>query len=270
MDNVPPKYVGTLRSRKMIVDVEQTSSVLIYMYPNVQPGKWTANADARLALSWAINRQQILDDVFAGYGVPESTLPMDGAQYYDPTLGRFFGSKPNLAKAKSHLHAAGGPPSKPLDVVVLTDNLTSVAAPIVQQNMEAIGVPVNLISLAETPALARLFAQQFDLFVLDVTAQQSTGYGAYIAYLAVFPGAFANFNKFNDPLLTSLVSRAVAVRGSSAQAAAWRAVQAAWVDLVPQILFVTGRYVEAWNPSVRGYAPTGLTQLWNLKYASVA
>jgi len=269
MDNVQPKYVSLLKSKGMVVDVENQSSTIDYMYPNVLPGHWTANVNARLALAWAINRQEILNQVFDGLGVPESTLPMDGAQYYDPTVGRYFGSAPDLTKAKQYLQMAGGPPSKPLDLVILEDEVATPTAPIVQQNLEAIGVPVNLISLAETPALARLFSLQYDLFLLDVTAQQSTGYGSYIAYLAVFPGAFANFNKFNDPTMTQLVSTAVSVQGDAAQAAAWKAVQEYWVKVVPQIMFVTGRYVEAVRPNVSGYVPTGMTQLLNLKYASV-
>jgi peptide/nickel transport system substrate-binding protein len=270
IDSVPYPDISVLKSRGAVVDVLEDSSVLVYMYPNLQAGKWTANVNARLAVAWAMNRQEILSQVCEGIGVSESTLPMFGAQYYDRTVGDFFGSTPDIAKAKQYVSAAGGPPSAPLEIVVLADSITTPTAPIVQQNLEAIGVPSKIISLATTPALNRLFAQSYDLFLIDVTAQQSSGFGSYIAYLGAYPGAFANFNKVNDPTLTELLSKAVTETTPDGKKAAWKAVQEAWVQKVPQIQLVTSHQVEATSRSLHGYTPTGLCQLYNLKYAYVS
>jgi peptide/nickel transport system substrate-binding protein len=269
MAKVASKDVGVIKSRGGQVFVLENSSIIDYMYPNVQAGRWTADVNARLAIAWAMDRSQVLQTVFNGIGVPESTLPAKGAQYYDATLGQFFGSKPDLAKAKAYLAKAGGPPSKPLELVVLGGPVATPTAPIVQENLAAIGIKSNISDLGENPALAALFAEKFDLFLLEVTAQQSTGFGSYIAYLAVYPGAFANFNKFNDPTMTALASKAVSVTSDAEQAAAWKAVQQEWVKQVPQILLCTSHYIEAGSKSLTGYQPVDLCQLWNLKSASV-
>lgn len=119
MAKVAAKDVGVIKSRGGQVFVLENSSIIDYMYPNVQAGRWTADVNARLAIAWAMDRSQVLQTVFNGIGMPESTLPARGAQYYDATLGQFFGSKPDLQKAKAYLAKAGGPPSKPLELVVL-------------------------------------------------------------------------------------------------------------------------------------------------------
>jgi len=267
---VAARDVGVLRRKGMHVYVEPNSSIIDYMYPNVQPGRFTANRFARLAIAWAIDRQQVVSQVFAGIGQPESSLPVHGAEFYDAKLGAYFGKRPDLAKARSYLAQAGGPPSHPLDLVVLADDITNPTAAIVQQNLAAIGIATNIIPLGITAALGRLFSQQYDLFLLDVLAQESTGFGSYIAYLAVYPGAFANFNKFSSVQLARLAERAVTVTNPSQQAAAWRAVQQMWVQQVPQIVICSSRYIEASSPSLQGYHPTGLAQLEHLKYASVS
>ncbi|GEM_PF-2200667 len=267
---VSARDVSVLRSHGATMFVEDESSIIDYMYPNLGPGKFTANVNARLAIAWAINRGQVIQQVFAGIGNPESTLPVHGAEFYDAALGGYFGTSPDVAKAKSYLAKAGGPPSKPLDIVVLSDDITNPTAAIVQQNLKAVGIPAVITSLGETAALARLFAQNYDLFLLDVLAQESTGFGSYIAYLATYPGAFANFNKFSNPEMTRLATQAVTVTSSAAQAAAWKAVQEAWLTMMPQILICSSRYIEAASSGLRGYQPTGLAQLENLKYASVA
>ncbi len=270
IDKVAAKDVSVLTGRGAKVDILENSSVVDYMYPNVEPGRWTSNVNARLAVAWAMDRKEILDQVFSGIGVAESTLPQAGAQYYDTSYGSYFGQSPDVAKAKGYVTAAGGPPSKALEIVVLSNDVTDATAPIVEQNLSAIGVPSQIITLGETPALSRLFSLDYDLFLLDVTVQQSSGFGSYLAYLAVYPGAFANFNKFNDPTMTTLVSAAVSATTSSAQAAAWKAVQQEWVKQVPQVLLVTSHFIEAANKSLKGYSPTGLCQLMNLKYAYVS
>jgi len=270
MAKVAAKDVDVIKSRGGKVFVLEKSSIIDYMYPNVQKGHWTADVNARLAVAWAIDRAQVLQTVFNGIGVPESTLPQKGAEYYDDALGQYFGSKPDVAKAKAYVAKAGGAPSKPLQLVVLGGPVTTPTAPIVQENLAAIGVKSTISDLGEEPALAKLFAQDFDLFLLEVTAQQSTGFGSYIAYLAVYPGAFANFNKFNDPTMTALASKAVSVTSDAEKAAAWKAVQQEWVKQVPQVQICTSHYIEGGSKSLTGYQPVDLCQLWNLKSASVS
>lgn len=267
---VSARDVALIKSRGAKVFVEDSSSIIDYMYPNMQPGAFTSNVNARLAIAWAINRKQVIDQVFAGIGHPESTLPVHGAEFYDSTYGAYFGLQPDLAKAKSYLAKAGGPPSKPLELVVMADSITTPTSTIVQQNLAAAGIPANIISLGEGAALGRLFAQKYDLFLLEVLAQESSGFGAYLAYLSVYPGAFANFNKVNIPELSALVTKAVGVTSNSAQASAWSAVQKAWVSEVPQLLICSSNYIEAASTSLLGYKPTGLAQLVNLKNASVS
>ncbi|HVB46698.1 MAG TPA: ABC transporter substrate-binding protein [Streptosporangiaceae bacterium] len=238
-----PHDVSVLKSRGVSVSVLENSSQLNYMYPNLSAGKATADVNLRQAIAWAIDRKAIISQVFAGYAVPDATLPANGAQYYDTAIGQSISL--DLAKAQSYLKAAGGPPKSPLSLVVLASPTAPAVTTIVQENLAKIGINTDVTVLQIAPALQKLFTGDYDLFFLDVLYQESTGFAGDIAYLATTPGAFSNFNHANDKQLYKLALHAVSVPDGPEAQAAWRAVQQRWVEYLPQINLVTSRVICA-------------------------
>lgn len=263
---VSPNEVSLMRRRGITVDVLESSSDICYMYPNVASGKATADLNLRQAIAWAIDRERIVKDVFYGYAVPDCTLPANGAQYYNVAIGQSIHL--DKARAKTYLQKAGGPPKKPLTFIAQASTTASDVAEIVQENLTAIGIPTTLSVLDVAAALSKLASGDYDLFYLDVSYQESTGFGADIAYSAVTPGSPGNFNHFYDPKIYQLAKKAVSVPDGPEAKAAWAAVQKRWVEVLPQINIVTARFIEA-NKHLSGYEPSELAMLENLKYASV-
>ena len=220
----------------------------------------------RQAIAWAIDRNAITNQVFAGYAVPDATLPANGAQYYDVAIGQSIHL--DLAKARSYLNAAGGPPKNPLSLVVLSSPTAPAVTTIVQENLAKIGIKTNVTVLQVAAALQKLFAGDYDLFFLDVLYQESTGFAGDIAYLATTPGAFSNFNHANDKQLYHLALHAVSVPDGPEAQAAWRAVQQRWVEYLPQINLVTSRVIYA--TSHLNVRPSSLADLHELKTATLS
>lgn len=262
-----PHDVSVLKRRAGVtIDVLANSSQLNYMYPNLSAGKPTADVNLRQAIAWAIDREAIIRQVFAGYAVPDATLPANGAQYYDTAIGQSISL--NLSKAKTYLQAAGGAPKSPLSLVVLASPTASAVTTIIQENLTKLGITTNVTVLQIAPALQKLFTGDYDLFFLDVLYQESTGFAGDIAYLATTPGAFSNFNHVNDKQLFDLAVHAVTVPDGPQAATAWRAVQQRWVEYLPQINLVTSRVIYATNGL--NITPSSMADLRELKTATLS
>lgn len=64
------------------------------------------NKNFRIGLSYAINRQEILDLLFGGKGTPWQAAPRDGSPFYDPQMGVMY-TEYNIEKANEYLDRAG-------------------------------------------------------------------------------------------------------------------------------------------------------------------
>jgi peptide/nickel transport system substrate-binding protein len=250
--------------------VLENSATRYYAYPMLKEGEPTANVELRRAISWAIDRQGMVDQVLGGQGVPAATYLSSGSQYFDGMLGLAFGTKPDLEKARSFLQKAGGPPSRPLAIVVqnLPDLVDCVT--ILQQNLKAVGIESTIQAEEAAAFLPKLTGNTgYDLLIIRGPVPQAAGYGPDYPYLGLLSTSPTNFNKVNDPKMDDLVKKAVsAPEGAEAQAA-WRAVQEYDVETLPNIQFVTARNLEAFSKNLI-YTPSSLMQLNNLVDARLA
>jgi len=270
LSDAPASQLDVIQQTGANVVVLQNSATRYYAYPMLKEGEPTANVELRRAISWAIDRQGMVDQVLGGQGVAASTYLSSGSQYFDETFGMAFGSKPDLEKARSFLQKAGGAPARPLAIVVqnLPDLVDCVT--VLQQNLKAIGIE-STIQAEETAAfLPKLTGNTgYDLMIIRGPVPQAAGYGPDYPYLGLLSTSPTNFNKVNDPKMDDLIKKAVsAPEGAEAQAA-WRAVQEYDVETLPNIQFVTARNLEAFSKNLI-YTPSSLMQLNNLVDARLA
>ncbi len=125
------------------------------------------NPQVREALTMAINRQEIVTQLLKGEG-QIAVGPIDPLfKYADASL------KPypyDPAKAKSMLQAAGFPFSQPLQLLVPTGNeIRQESAPLIQQNLQAIGLTVNLQQYDFATMLANATKGNYDLALVGST-----------------------------------------------------------------------------------------------------
>jgi ABC-type transport system substrate-binding protein len=270
LSDAPASQAEVIKQTGANLVVLENSATRYYAYPMLKEGEPTANVELRRAISWAIDRQGMVDQVLGGQGVPAATYLSSGSQYFDGMLGLAFGTKPDLEKARSFLQKAGGPPSRPLAIVVqnLPDLVDCVT--ILQQNLKAVGIESTIQAEEAAAFLPKLTGNTgYDLLIIRGPVPQAAGYGPDYPYLGLLSTSPTNFNKVNDPKMDDLVKKAVsAPEGAEAQAA-WRAVQEYDVETLPNIQFVTARNLEAFSKNLI-YTPSSLMQLNNLVDARLA
>ncbi|MFB9180867.1 ABC transporter substrate-binding protein [Dactylosporangium sucinum] len=241
----------------------------LFLYPSLAANRPTANADFRLAVAWAIDRQQIVNQVYAGQGRPNSTYLTYGTPYHDEQLGLYFGSTANAEKAKSHLAAAGGAPSRPLEFIVTNVPELISAATIIQANLKAVGIEVR-IEVAEVAAFyPRLVSGEYDFIMWRSPTATSSGFAPDYAYGGLYSNSANNLAKFSDPKMDQLLDAAISVPADQ-QAAAWKAVQEYDVQTQGNIQVVVSTYNEGYSKALTNYAPSKLLWLNTLAGASIS
>ncbi|TMR97423.1 ABC transporter substrate-binding protein [Nonomuraea basaltis] len=129
--------------------------------------------DFRIGLSYAIDRQEIIDGVYAGQGEPWQAAPSKRNAVYDETFAKQY-TEFDAARANEHLDKAGltrkdadgmrlGPDGKPLVVTIMTDTEFPhhvEALEFVKKGWEAVGVGLRADPVASTLFTERTMANQ--------------------------------------------------------------------------------------------------------------
>jgi peptide/nickel transport system substrate-binding protein len=134
------------------------------------------NKDFRIGLSQAINRQEVIDAVYAGQGEPWQTCPRPDSPFYDETMAKQY-VEFDVAAANEALDRAGytrqgdsrmGPDGKPIELVVLiaTSNPTAVQAfEFVTRRWADVGIKASVQAVDETLFFERTTAGEHDCAV---------------------------------------------------------------------------------------------------------
>ena len=129
--------------------------------------------DFRIGLSYAINRQEIIDGVYAGQGEPWQAAPSKNNALYDPEFAKQY-TEYDVAKADEFLDKAGltekdsdgrrlGPDGKPLIITVMASTEFPhhvEALEFVKKGWEAVGVGLRVDPVAGTLFTERTMGNQ--------------------------------------------------------------------------------------------------------------
>ncbi|MBF8184618.1 ABC transporter substrate-binding protein [Nonomuraea sp. K274] len=121
------------------------------------------NKDLRIGLSYAINRKEIIDGVYAGQGEPWQAAPSKANALYDAEFAKQY-AEYDVAKANEHLDKAGltekdgdgqrlGPDGKPLSITIMASTEFPhhvEALEFVKKGWEAVGVGLRVDPIAPT------------------------------------------------------------------------------------------------------------------------
>ncbi|MBQ6867228.1 MAG: ABC transporter substrate-binding protein, partial [Clostridia bacterium] len=119
--------------------VEMASANIAYMGLNTTKAPFD-NKLVRQALQYASNKESIVEVLYEGYGVPcNSVFPTVGVAYNDELDAYAY----DIEKAKELLAEAGYPDGFEFEVVVSAD-IRSRAAQILQQDYQSVGITINI------------------------------------------------------------------------------------------------------------------------------
>jgi peptide/nickel transport system substrate-binding protein len=154
------------------------------------------SAQVRQALTMAINRQELVTSLLKGLGsVPIGPVNSLYTTWYDKSIQPW---PYDPTKAKQMLQAANFPFSQPLKLLVPTGNQTrQESAPLIQQNLQAIGLNVQIQQYDFATMLNQAKAGNFDFALIG------SGFGSDPSESSIFfsCNGSLNYGKFCDPAI---------------------------------------------------------------------
>lgn len=189
--------ISNLEGIKTIID-EPITNQYVYINEKVIP-----DAKTRLALVYAINRQQIVDELLLGNGEVINGFFTTYSPYYDKTL---VPTEYNPEKAKELLAESNWDSSKEITISVSSgDDTMAQAANIIVSNLNDVGIKAKLKMTDFATLLDELYSMNYDLGILQYTFVPVDPYPD-ISYLLQEGNVNGYSNKEVDELLEQVKS----------------------------------------------------------------
>ena len=174
---------------------EPIANQYVYIDEDVVP-----DAKTRLALVYAINRKQIVDELLQGNGEVINGFFTSYSPYYDETL---IPTEYNPEKAKELLAESGWDSEKELTISVSSgDDTLAQAANIIAANLNEVGVKVKIKLTDLTTLLDELYSMDFDIGILQYSFTPVDPYPD-LSYLL----QEGNVNGYNNEEVNSLLAQ---------------------------------------------------------------
>jgi len=209
------------------------------------------NPKVRLAISYAIDRNQILQAAGRGQGVVSGILTPALKSWALP-VSAYASYKPNLAKAKQLLAAAGYPNGFSFKIMAshyLPSDYT--AAEIIQQELKPLGINATIDTTEWGVYVHNWVVRNFDAF----TGENGDWTDPDLAmYAALHTGGSTNAFQFSDPIIDKLLDQARAATSTATRKSLYNQIQMRLVnDGGPMIYTYASYWDYAMSPNLKGY-----------------
>ena len=213
---IPINDIDVLKKEKNLVvkNVPSLGSQFI-MINNQRP---YLNKSFRMAIGHAVNRKQIVDQLYKGYAYVNPTVYTTASPVFDKTV-KNFPYDPELAKKE--LAASGYDLNKEMILMVPLGNVQrEQSADIIQQNLQAVGLKIKLQKMDFPTLMTHNNKDDFDMMLLGLTLAADPD------YLNLFqPGSLSNFQKTDDAKLTQMMEAAAFESDSAKRATMYHEIQ---------------------------------------------
>lgn len=171
LTGVPGHRVPEVEGNFNISHQNNNSSLIITFNQEKEPFN---NLKVRKAISYAINKQAIIDSVFSGYATPigSNMSPAMGDYYLDGLQDVY---KQDVEKAKELLAEAGYPDGFKTTITISSHNdIYSSIAQIAVENLKEIGIDVEIEVVEWGVWLERVYAgRDYEMTTIDLTGRPS-------------------------------------------------------------------------------------------------
>lgn len=164
----------------------------VYLNNNAAPFD---NEKVRQAISYAINRQQILDMVADGHGTAVgSSIYPKLAKYFLPELVNYYEYNPE--KAKQLLAEAGYPNGFDMSIAVISSYQPHMdTAEVVVEQLRAIGVNAEVVPMDEATWADQVYKnRQFQATINGLAAKNTTASDMLARFVSTNGKNFVNYN----------------------------------------------------------------------------
>ena len=248
--------VATLKSAgKPVVISKSGSYTPITMRVDAAPFN---DVNVRQAMKWLVNRQQMLDQVFGGYGLVGNDLYSVYDADYDTSIPQ---RQQDLGRAKSLLKSAG---HSGLTVQLQTANIaagTTLMAQVFAEQAKGAGVTVNLANVTSTD----LFGPSYLKWTFAQDSWPALGFLTNTGEGQV-PGAPYNESHFDNPQFNKLYSQALATLDPVKQKEIVQEMQVIWWNESGYIIPYFTPCIDGHATNLRGVVPSKELYLSNFGF----
>lgn len=247
---VPIKDLDMLKKDSKLV--VKTAPALQGQYLDVNNSMPEFNTKFRQAITTAINRQQIVDQLYKGAAQLVPTIYTPASPVYDSSVA----SLPyDPAKAKQLLAESGFDASRELILSVPIGNvLREQSADLIQQDLKAIGLNVKQEKLDFPTLLARARKGDYQMILIGYALPIDPDYSSYFV-----PGGANNYAHTNDPKLTKMMLDAASMTSAEQRKAAYSEIQ----KYLNQQQFITSLYAQDYIIAQSKLLKGGLKEFWD-------
>lgn len=206
-----------------------------------QAKELTGNVNVRRAISYAIDRQAIVDVVFEGYGdVVNNVIPPAMGDFFNDKVGVYDYSK---EKAQKCLTEAGYPNGFKIELSVGTEERNRMAQ-LVQANCAEVGIEVDVVMLEWGVFLEYVAKPDYDMMILGVSNRRDPEATFGPNFHSANIGAAGNRARYNSPEMDKLIDDAKSEMDHTKRVALYHQIQdKLFEDCVWQPLATKKNYV---------------------------
>ena len=206
----------------------------------------------RQALTTAINRQQLVDQLYKGAAEVVPTIYTLPSPVYDKNIV----SLPyDPAKAKQLLAESGFDTSKEITLSVPIGNvLREQSADLIQQDLTAIGLKVKQEKLDFPTLLAKANKGDYEMILIGYGLTVDPDYSSYFV-----PGGSNNYAHTNDPKLTDMFTKAAVMTSADERKVAYTEIQ----KYLNEQQFITSLYAPDYITAQSKNLHGGIGEFWD-------
>lgn len=247
---IPIKDIEMLKKDSKLV--VKTVPALQGQYLDVNNSNPEYNTKFRNAVTMAINRQQIVDQLFKGAAQLVPTIYTPASDVYDKNIAQV---PYDPAKAKQLLAESGFDVSKEIVLSVPLGNiLREQSADLIQQDLKAIGLNVKQEKVDFPTLLAKSRKGDFQMILIGYGLTVDPDYSSYFV-----PGGSNNYAHTDDPKLTKMMLDAANMTSAQQRKAAYSEIQQYLKDEQFITALYSPDYIIAQSKNLKG----GIKEFWD-------
>ncbi|GGK16980.1 glutathione ABC transporter substrate-binding protein [Caldalkalibacillus thermarum] len=260
VEPVQPNDVARVESSSNM-ELYRTDSVsLTYISFNTQKEPFN-DVRVRQAISMAINKEEIIEGVVNGIGIPAAGPLAPTVFGYHEGLEQL---EYNPEKAKELLAEAGYPDGFKTTIWTNDNQIRVDIAEVVQAQLKEVGIEVDIEVLEWGAYLEKTANGEHDMFILGwVTVTADADYGTYALFHSNNHGDPGNRSFYTNEEVDAMLDQARQETDEATRLELYKQIQEYLVDEAPMIYLYHPEYLIGLSPKVNGfwYSPDGIMHL---------